>query len=61
MLEAIAWPDARLVANLRNGFPLLCEIPRSGVLPQIPFGERPQSAATLRAQADALNAETLCR
>ena len=61
MLEAIAWPDARLVADLRNGFPLLGEIPRSGALPQIPFGECSESAASLRAQASFLNAETLCR
>ena len=59
MLEAISWPDVRLIADLQNGFPLLGEIPRSGALPHIPFKECAESATSLRAQAEALISVTL--
>ena len=61
MLEAISWPDVRLIADLQNGFPLLGEIPRSGALPHIPFKECAESATSLRAQAEALTSVTLRR
>ena len=61
MLEAINWPDGRLVTDLEQGFPLIGEIPRSGVLPVIPYNTPAETAASLRQYAPRRNAETLRR
>eukprot|EP00959_Pyramimonas_sp_CCMP1952_P355254 7441268-Pyramimonas_sp.AAC.1 len=61
MLQAIGWPDQRLVVDLKQGFPLIGALPRSGVLPSIPFKKGSESAASLRAQAQAINQATLYR
>ena len=61
MLQAIQWPDQRLVDDLKQGFPLTGAIPRSGVLPSIPFKECSESASSLRAQASVIKQDTLRR
>jgi hypothetical protein len=48
MLTAAGSTDVNLVQCLRDGFPLIDKLPRSGTVPSVPYSDPPESLASLQ-------------